>query len=217
MSRMPPRGMLTILSARERSGQLEALLADHETDAGADRHQEQQGQQQIADDDERIARALGSLLRRRHALGLERGTRAARRDARSAVQRSGLHRRIGIAGAGNGAPGVGRQRRRGRRSGRGASVAVRLRRWPAAALRRRRDAAVPVAARAVAARGCAAAARLGRRPAVAVRRGLAAERPDAGAGRPGAARGAARLAAEPARAGTDCRDWAAPVAADADG
>ena len=97
MSRMPPRGMLTILSSCSGPGSLEALLAHHKRDARADGHEEQQGKQQIADDHERIARALRAARRHRHAFGLEAqpaGCAAAR--CRSARRPSAdLDRRFG--------------------------------------------------------------------------------------------------------------------------
>ena len=94
----------------ERARQIETLLAEHEGDAADHGDQEDDGEQRIAGDDDRVARALGTRgpRRHRHVLGLQRRARAALRhrswiDRRGAVEPRRLQGWIRLAGAGDGA------------------------------------------------------------------------------------------------------------------
>ena len=73
--------MLTTLSCCERTRRLEPVLPTAKAAPPATADQDQQREDRIADDDQRIARALRPAGRHRHVLGLQRGARAARRDA----------------------------------------------------------------------------------------------------------------------------------------
>src|SRR6185437_1722978 len=64
----------------ERAGRVEALLADEQRAARHDREQDEEGEHQVAGDHQRMARAGRAVSGHGHALGLERGTRAARRN-----------------------------------------------------------------------------------------------------------------------------------------
>ena len=114
---MPPRGTLTTLSSVSGPGRFETLLAEHEGDAADHGDQEYDGEQCIARDDDRVARALGTRgpRRHRHVLGLQRRARAALRhrswiDRRGAVGPRRLQGWIRRAGAGDGARTWRRQR-----------------------------------------------------------------------------------------------------------
>ncbi len=101
----------------ERARQIETLLAEHEGDAADHGDQEDDGEQCIAGDDDRVAGALGTRgpRRHRHVLGLQRRARAALRhrswiDRRGAVGPRRLQWWIRLAGAGDGARTWRRQR-----------------------------------------------------------------------------------------------------------
>ena len=82
MSIMPePRRDVDDLVCLERTGRLEAALADDERRPPATISKHQQGEDGIADDHERIARPPRRTRRHRHLLGLESGAGAARGDA----------------------------------------------------------------------------------------------------------------------------------------
>ncbi len=66
---------------RQRARRVEALLADHQADAGGDRRQHEQADDRVADDHERIACAFGAACRHFDLIGLQRGARTARRYA----------------------------------------------------------------------------------------------------------------------------------------
>ena len=63
----------------ERSGRLEALLAEIKRGADRDRDHHQQRENRVADDHQGMARTARAARRRRHALRLDRKPRAARR------------------------------------------------------------------------------------------------------------------------------------------
>src|SRR5204863_3963764 len=66
------------------------LLAVEVTAAHRDHQHQHDRDDGIADDDERVSGAIGALRRRRHLLGLERGTRAAGRNGRPFTHRCNL-------------------------------------------------------------------------------------------------------------------------------
>ena len=81
MSTMPARGgMLTILSACSGPGASNRSLPNTTARAAADHEQDQQREDRIADDHERIAGALRAAGRHRHMFRLECCARAARRN-----------------------------------------------------------------------------------------------------------------------------------------
>ena len=83
MSRMPsPRGMLTTLSSASGPGASKRCLPTIKRAADGDRDHDQQREDRIADDHQRMAHASRAALGRRHAFRLERRARAARRLAR---------------------------------------------------------------------------------------------------------------------------------------
>ena len=107
MSRTPPRGILTILSAVSGPARFEALLAPEHDAADAERDQENDREDGIADDHDRMLGALGAARRHGDPFRLERGARTFRRHPLRVQERDVVrnrrrnigslrHRRIGI-------------------------------------------------------------------------------------------------------------------------
>ncbi len=122
ISTMPARaGMLTILSSASGPGASKRCLPNDDRDAARDHRQDQQREDRVADDHQRIAHSLGAACRHRHMLRLERGARTARRDAFVHRAACRIHQRLRPDMGGYGSP-----------ASRTARVAGFPPRWPAA-------------------------------------------------------------------------------------
>ena len=71
------RGNVDDLVLLQRTGRLDLLPAVEISAADADHQHQNEGDDGVADNDQRIAGALGAFRRRRNLLGLQRGARAA--------------------------------------------------------------------------------------------------------------------------------------------
>ncbi len=103
MSIMPERGgMVTTLSSAKRARRFEPGLADDCGAASDDEDENQQGEDRVADDHQRIAgtsRRAGGTDGHRHVIGLQGGARTARRDAFLIQKRRGADRAGGEGAA----------------------------------------------------------------------------------------------------------------------